>query len=454
MSQLLNRMKKTSSYKYNNFQAFDHSRDQAILNLLPFSPFMQVATRLSRLCHHYMTTSLFIPISPLSPAPKLHRLIRPFVCSSADRSVVPDVTTVPTSNLLIPIDKSTLNNSPPISFTNRPRSETRCRATVKRKLGLLVAYEGSQYHGLQRNRDVLTVSDTLESALHAAGAISDDNLGALEKIQWQVAARTDRGVSAAGNLVSAKLLLDRVQLATDPANVLTTTTQRINDHLPCHVRLLGLRNVTGSFSARASCDERWYEYLLPIHALGSSGAQLLPDFAEKVRQYEGTHYFHNFTVGPDHVIPPRDQARRLISCATVDALPITLPGAQGQWARVRVRGQSFILHQIRKMIALALLSLRGDTTSDAVTRALRPDVLINIPPAPALGLFLDCVHFGWYNERHRDRLPQPLSLAPFESARELFKMEQILPVIAKRFNEEEDLQVFFKTAADHPIQFD
>jgi hypothetical protein len=39
------------------------------------------------------------------------------------------------------------------------------------------------------------------------GAISDSNFGKLQKIAWTRCARTDKGVHAAGNVISAKVLL-------------------------------------------------------------------------------------------------------------------------------------------------------------------------------------------------------------------------------------------------------
>ncbi len=48
----------------------------------------------------------------------------------------------------------------------------RCNPAAKRKVAMLVAYNGAAYSGLQRNPGVHTVEDALEAALHAAGAIS------------------------------------------------------------------------------------------------------------------------------------------------------------------------------------------------------------------------------------------------------------------------------------------
>lgn len=344
----------------------------------------------------------------------------------------------------------------PTSSETRPRSETRCRETVKRKVALVVAYEGSGYHGFQRNEGVSTLSDVLEQGLHAANAISDDNVGSLEKIKWQVAARTDRGVSAAGNLISAKLQFNRDELADGSAYDLTSA--RTNANLPSHVRLIAIKYITGSFSARACCEARWYEYLMPLSVLGGDPA-ILHSLNSIMRQYEGSNLFHNFTIGLDHCSPPRGQARRFITQATCDLEPISLPivadsNHDTQWVRIQVKGQSFMLHQIRKMVSLAILTVLKRVPEDAVSRALQPLTLINVPPAPALGLFLDCCRFGWYNERQKKALPEPLNMNEFESARHDFKLAEILPSIARRFSEEDALEIYFNTVDMHPVQFD
>lgn len=317
---------------------------------------------------------------------------------------------------------------------------------------MIIAYDGAPYHGLQRNRDVHTVADVFEKALHSVGAISDENLGHLEKIKWQASARTDRGVSAAGNVISLKLLFDKAEIA--DASAFAKTTERVNRALPHHVRLFAIAHITGSFSARSACGERWYEYLLPMSALGEAPA--LHKFQQTLRAFEGTHAFHNYTVGEDHSVPPRSQAKRYIVEATCDEQPFTLRGGrgEGEYVRIRVKGQSFMLHQIRKMVSMAVLSHVGLVDDDAIQRSFCKNTLINIPPAPAVGLFLDCCLFDAYNSKYKQFLPEPLKVDDYRLQREDFKRKFILPSIAQREKEEDALEVFFRTVEAHPVQFE
>lgn len=57
---------------------------------------------------------------------------------------------------------------------------------------------------------------------------------------------------------------------------------------------------------------------------------------------------------------------------------------------LRVRGQSFMIHQIRKMVGLMIAIVRGHTPEDTIVRAYQQEKL-DIPRAPGLGLLLDNV---------------------------------------------------------------
>lgn len=343
----------------------------------------------------------------------------------------------------------------PIPSKTRPPSGVR-RERVKRKVALYVGYDGAPYHGMQRNAGVQAVSDVLEQALHEAGAISDENFGFLEKIKWTVAARTDRGVSAAGNVVSLKVMWPRD--AQDDDVELKALTDRVNKGLPEHVKVFGADRVTSSFSARLSCAHRAYEYLLPSSTVLEGGN--LDNFGSILGRFEGTHPFHNYTVGVDHVMPPRPQANRLVLNFTCDEKPFVMQasdmcgsGVNSEWIRIRIRGQSFMLHQIRKMISMALLVHRGHLPDDAVEKSLSRGYLINIPPAPAVGLFLDYCSFEWYNERHHERLPRPVCLRAHDKQRETFKQDYVLPSIARRANQEDMMAIFFQTVERHAPTF-
>ena len=59
----------------------------------------------------------------------------------------------------------------------------------KRKVVVLFGYVGAGYQGMQRNPGARTIEDELERALHAAGGISDENMGDFSKARARSGSR-------------------------------------------------------------------------------------------------------------------------------------------------------------------------------------------------------------------------------------------------------------------------
>ena len=77
------------------------------------------------------------------------------------------------------------------------------------------------------------------------------------QINWMRAARTDKGVSAVGQIVSLKMIVGFADY---------DLIGNINKHLPAQIRVLGYTKTTAGFDARKHCDKRRYEYVLPVWA--------------------------------------------------------------------------------------------------------------------------------------------------------------------------------------------
>ena len=261
---------------------------------------------------------------------------------------------------------------------------------------------------------------------------------------------------AAGNLLTLKVILEPPQL---PAG--QTLTSYVNSLLPDQIRIWGMRRVQSAFNARTSCDSRLYEYLLPTYVFlppkpfsamwrmlrrlntgqeeaprQEDGTPVAPwddadvresrllnhafwrshgtggDFAtdmrakrqwrmdretlERVRrvfaEYTGSHNFHNYTVGKEF----RDRsAHRVMKKLTISD-PCLIDGTE--WVSVQFHGQSFMLHQIRKMIGLLVLIGRTNAPTSLVAQTYGP-ARIHVPKAPGLGLLLVEPFFGGYNTK-------------------------------------------------------
>jgi tRNA pseudouridine(38-40) synthase len=149
------------------------------------------------------------------------------------------------------------------------------RERKKLKAAIIFGYVGAAYFGLQHTHDPSrpSVEAKVFDALTAAGCISEANTEGtfLKKVDWQRASRTDRGVSALHNVLSAKLELPRAPAApatlTNAFDQYAAVVAAVNAALPADIRLYSLLPATASFNSYLSCTGRRYEYLLPTFCL-------------------------------------------------------------------------------------------------------------------------------------------------------------------------------------------
>lgn len=126
----------------------------------------------------------------------------------------------------------------------------------KRKVAVLIGYAGTGYKGMQMNHHEKTIEGDLFAAFVAAGAIAKRNADDPKKSSFIRCARTDKGVHAAGNVISLKLTIEDPDIVT-----------KINEKLPEQIRIWGIQRTNNAFNCYQACDSRWYEYLLPSYSL-------------------------------------------------------------------------------------------------------------------------------------------------------------------------------------------
>jgi len=129
----------------------------------------------------------------------------------------------------------------------------------RRKVAIFFAYCGVGYQGMQKNPGAKTIEGDLEEVLYVSGAVPEHDRGIPKRYDWARSARTDKGVSAVGQVVSGRFYIDPPGLV-----------DRLNSNLPSQIRIFGYKRVTGSFNAKKFCDRRRYVYLLPVFALDPS----------------------------------------------------------------------------------------------------------------------------------------------------------------------------------------
>ncbi|MGH0163700.1 UNVERIFIED_CONTAM: hypothetical protein FKN15_048536 [Acipenser sinensis] len=330
----------------------------------------------------------------------------------------------------------------------KANAEEEQKKLPKRKVVLLMAYSGKGYHGMQRNvgsSQFKTIEDDLVHALVKSGCIPENHGTEMKKMSFQRCARTDKGVSAAGQVVSLKLwLIDDVM-------------EKINGQLPAQIRILGLKRVTGGFNSKNKCDARTYSYMLPTFAFAHKdsdkqdrGYRLNKETLERANVlfscYKGTHNFHNFTSQKAARDP---SAKRYIMEMYLEE-PFTRQGME--FAVIKVKGQSFMMHQIRKMIGLVIAVLKGYTADSIIERSWGEEK-VDIPKAPGLGLVLERVHFEKYNMRFgSDGLHEPLDWLEEEDRIAAFKEQHIYPTIIHTEIEEKSMVNWLGTLPIHDFE--
>lgn len=280
----------------------------------------------------------------------------------------------------------------------------------KRKYAICLGYLGTNYRGLQINPDTKSIEQELERALFLAGGIHELNYGFLQKIQWSRSARTDAGVHAVAQCCSMRLTI-----ADDKSGFM----DRVNSFLPEDIRVHTITKVTKAFNAKLYCVRRRYHYIMPTYLLfdqskaeeyiqslfskedvttvpyvtyGDTPAEpsktvttlsgksledlrnflksyrITPDTMERLRaaltRYVGTNNYHNFTSGKD--FKDTNSQRYIISFDCHD--PFIAPSGV-EYVLLSVVGQSFLLNQIRKMVAMAIEVARGRVTMETMNRA-------------------------------------------------------------------------------------
>lgn len=405
-----------------------------------------------------------------------------------------------------------------------------------------------------------TIEGDLFSAFVAAGAISKANAADPKKSSLVRCARTDKGVHAAGNVVSLKLIVEDADIV-----------QKINDNLNPQIRVWGFELTNKSFSCYQLCDSRIYEYLIPSHCflpphpstpLGKRLLEMaeqnddlegfnkrqkevlsfwkdtddnhiklildtLPEGTRKLVEeallintgnrkesrtthadeehsakpasesddvnvieidnqedqvkgayqtdhkslstneaikiirsaylrakktyripaeriarinealelYVGTRNYHNYTIQKSF----RDaSAKRHIKSFKISRDPIIINGTE--WLSLKVHGQSFMMHQIRKMVAMATLLVRCGGELQRIVESYG-DQKLAIPKAPGLGLLLERPIFDTYNKKTVNAIVprEPIDFSKYEKEMEDFKQREIYDRI---FREEEESNAY------------
>ncbi|GFZ01722.1 pseudouridine synthase family protein [Actinidia rufa] len=119
----------------------------------------------------------------------------------------------------------------------------------KKKVVMRVGYVGTDYRGLQMQRDehsLSTIEEELENAIFKAGGIRDSNFGDLHKIGWARSSRTDKGVHSLATTISLKMEIPENAWKDDPNGIVLANY--VNSNLPANIKIFSIlpsRSVSG-----------------------------------------------------------------------------------------------------------------------------------------------------------------------------------------------------------------
>jgi tRNA pseudouridine38-40 synthase len=112
------------------------------------------------------------------------------------------------------------------------------------RIALGIEYDGSQFYGWQRQREVVTVQEKLEQALSKV---------ANHQVDVSCAGRTDAGVHGTGQVV---------HFDTDSVRGERGWTMGVNANLPDAIAVTWCKQVSDDFHARFSATARRYRYII------------------------------------------------------------------------------------------------------------------------------------------------------------------------------------------------
>ncbi|HNX26621.1 MAG TPA: tRNA pseudouridine(38-40) synthase TruA [Phycisphaerae bacterium] len=245
-----------------------------------------------------------------------------------------------------------------------------------RNLMLVIAYDGRNYHGWQRQADgIETVQLRVEDALRHV---------LRHPLTIQGCSRTDAGVHAQGQVVSVKTGNSAI-----PAEGLR---RALNSRLPADIVVRSVRDVPLSFNASGNACGKTYRYRIytaptrPVELAGQVYCYGRRLDAEKMRQaaarLTGRHDFAAFASAGEE---RENTVRTIFSCTISDV---------GDEVEIWVRGDGFLYNMVRNIAGTLVEVGRGHWPVSRIDDILAGcDRVLAGPTAPPDGLTLMCVHY-------------------------------------------------------------
>jgi tRNA pseudouridine38-40 synthase len=235
------------------------------------------------------------------------------------------------------------------------------------RYALKFGYLGKNFFGYARQPNLRTVEKDIINALRKNKIIEDE-----KSANFQSASRTDKGVSAIGNV-----------LALDTDYRKDGIIGALNAHLH-DIWFYGISPVDDGFNARFA-KQRWYRYYL----LDSGFDQ------EKIRElakiFIGTHKFSNFAKIEEGKKPER----------TIDSIDIS---KENDFIFLDFMGQTFLRNMIRRIVKALVDCAKQKISQEDILDALTGEVKFDFGMAAPEPLILMDVDYDFKFEIQKTKL--------------------------------------------------
>ncbi|CCW61654.1 unnamed protein product [Phytomonas sp. EM1] len=273
-------------------------------------------------------------------------------------------------------------NASPTLVANRMKGKTRKKADrafvfdnyPSRMIALRLAYHGHVHDGLAKQEETAnTVEGIVCEALKRLRLIPESG-----PEKFGRCGRTDKGVSALGNVFSLKARAS--SWPDDPVQKPPLDYgHMLNNSLPPTIRIVGFSYVLDDFDARFSCISRTYRYYF------AHGGLNLDAMARAAGYFLGTHNFRNFCKVDVVNVSNFERHVSSVGIYRSEYLPEVI-------SFFEITANSFLYHQIRCTMEVLFLVGRGLESPEVVRQLLeRGDEKPVYPLADATPLILwDC----------------------------------------------------------------
>ena len=224
----------------------------------------------------------------------------------------------------------------------------------ERRIALKFAYDGSGFHGFQRQPERITVEGELVRALEMVGAIRS-----ARECVYRSSSRTDRGVSALGNIISFRTSFPTSRLCS-----------AINSKME-GVWAYSAVEVPDDFNPRAA-KQRWYRYYL---VKTDQDPRLMRELASR---FVGVHDFSGYARRDK-----RNPMRKIDSIEISDA---------GMFYAIDFRAESFLWNMVRRIVWMTSEGSAGRMPIDSIgPKSRNKPIRVGLSPPEYLVLMdIDC----------------------------------------------------------------